>query len=232
MRNRRVAVILIMDSCTGLYARKDWLPVQGKKYRGCRVMKKYRLLMLFLLATITIGLFVIVPAVREAGAAGAPQLVSKTPADGTVILDVWDGVVTITYDTPVRFGSGCIRLYYRIKNNDYVNWCEQVGGEDSAKYFSISADGTTVTIDFGWNFNDLFGDPYNTYNENYKVRYWVQVDGGAIVSRDDPPVDAAYWGDRNWNIYAGDAARGRIKLPGIRSNESHRSGGDGVLGHL
>ncbi len=77
MRNRRVTVILIMDSCTGLSARKDWLPVQGKKYRGCRVMKKYRLLMLFLLATITIGLFVIVPAVREAGAAGAPKVVDK-----------------------------------------------------------------------------------------------------------------------------------------------------------
>ncbi len=118
-----------------------------------------------------------------------------------MILDVWNGVVTITYDTPVQFGSGCIRLYYRIKNNDYINWWEPVEGEDSAKYFSISADGTTVTIDFGWEFNDLFGDPYNTYNENYKVRYWIRVDPGAIVSRDAPPVDADYWGDRNWNVY-------------------------------
>jgi len=83
-------------------------------------MKKYRLLMLFLLATITIGLFVIVPAVREAGAAGAPKVVDKKPTDGTVILDVWDGVVTITYDTPVQFGSGCIRLFYRKNNNDYL----------------------------------------------------------------------------------------------------------------
>lgn len=82
-------------------------------------MKKHRLVMLFLLASIIIGLFMIVPAVREAGATGAPQVVSKTPADGIVIPDVWDGVVTITYDTPVQFGSGCIRLYYRIKNSNY-----------------------------------------------------------------------------------------------------------------
>ena len=68
----------------------------GKKNRGCRIMKKYRLIMMLLLASITIGLFVIVPAVREAGAAGAPQGVSKTPADGTVFLDIWDGCLLYT----------------------------------------------------------------------------------------------------------------------------------------
>jgi hypothetical protein len=106
MRNRRVAVILIMDSCAGLSARKDWLPAEyhGQEIQGVQVMKKYRLIMLLLLASITIGLFVIVPAVREAGAAGAPQVVSKTPADGTVIPDVWDGVV----DNHIRY-PGAIR---------------------------------------------------------------------------------------------------------------------------
>lgn len=168
-------------------------------------MKKYKAIRIIVALAIVMTSTIVFP--QEARAA-IPVIQTITPANGTVISDRWDGVVAITYNINVAFGdSGEINIYRRyFKNGAWKN--EYVDGflaKDAAGDPHISIAGNTLTIDF-YNINpqapvgnDFDGDINNTYGDDYKYRYWVEIDPGAIVSagNGDP---AEYFSDADYMI--------------------------------
>jgi len=168
-------------------------------------MKKYKALRFILALVIVLTSTIVFP---QAARAATPQVQTVTPANGTVISDRWNGVVTITYNINVAFGdSGQINLYRRYNDNGTTkdDLLDGFMAKDAAGDPNISIAGNTLTIDF-YNVipqapigHDFDGDINNTYGEDYKYRYWVEIDPGAIVSagNDDP---AEYFSDADYMI--------------------------------
>jgi hypothetical protein len=172
--------------------------------REDRFMKR-SWLVIVLSALVLAAALLALPAPHGAKAAATAQIVSKTPVGDTVKQDVWNGVVKITYDKPVQFGTGLVRVYWRhydtsthttIDSQVWSDWVDQ----NNSGGLSISADGCTVTIDADWANSDFYGDKYNSQNDDYKYHFWIQADSGTIISQADGS-NAQYWGDHNWNIY-------------------------------